>query len=62
MDILSLIAGFIGPNGQGGGFTFTESRHIRFAYVELAKVQSTEASNAIEGIVTTSTQPPAVSG
>ena len=55
MDILSLIAGIYRANGKEE-VLLSQSPAILDSLVELAKVQSTEASNAIEGIVTTSTR------
>lgn len=55
MDILSLIAGIYRANGKEE-VLLSQSSAILDSLVELAKVQSTEASNAIEGIVTTSTR------
>ena len=55
MDILSLIAGIYRVNGKEE-VLLSQSPAILDSLVELAKVQSTEASNAIEGIVTTSTR------
>ena len=55
MDILSLIAGIYRANGKEE-ILLSQSPAILDSLVELAKVQSTEASNAIEGIVTTSTR------
>ena len=55
MDILSLIAGIYRSNGKEE-VLLSQSPAILYSLVELAKVQSTEASNAIEGIVTTSTR------
>ena len=55
MDILSLIAGIYRANGKEE-ILLSQSPAILDSFVELAKVQSTEASNAIEGIVTTSTR------
>ena len=55
MDILKSYCGNLPGEWQGGGFAFTESCYIRFS-CRVGKVQSTEASNAIEGIVTTSTR------
>lgn len=55
MDILSLIAGIYRANGKEE-VLLSQSHAILDSLVELAKVQSTEASNAIEGIVTTSTR------
>ena len=55
MDILSLIAGIYQANGKEE-ILLSQSPAILDSLVELAKVQSTEASNAIEGIVTTSTR------
>ena len=52
MDILSLIAGIYRANGKEE-VLLSQSPAILDSLVELAKVQSTEASNAIEGIVTT---------
>ena len=50
MDILSLIAGIYRANGKEE-VLLSQSPAILDSLVELAKVQSTEASNAIEGIV-----------
>ncbi|WP_308511542.1 Fic family protein [uncultured Veillonella sp.] len=55
MDILSLIAGIYRANGKEE-VLLSQSPVVLESLVELAKVQSTEASNAIEGIVTTSTR------
>ena len=55
MDILSLIAGIYRANGKEE-VLLSQSPAVLESLVELAKVQSTEASNAIEGIVTTSTR------
>ena len=55
MDILSLIAGIYRANGKEE-VLLSQSPAILDSLVDLAKVQSTEASNAIEGIVTTSTR------
>ena len=55
MDILSLIAGIYRANGKEE-VLLSQSPTVLESLVELAKVQSTEASNAIEGIVTTSTR------
>lgn len=55
MDILSLIAGIYRANGKEE-VLLSQSPAILDSLVEVAKVQSTEASNAIEGIVTTSTR------
>ena len=55
MDILSLIGGIYRVNGKEE-VLLSQSPAILDSLVELAKVQSTEASNAIEGIVTTSTR------
>ena len=55
MDILSLIAGIYRANGKEE-VLLSQSPAILDSLVELAKVQSTEASNEIEGIVTTSTR------
>ena len=55
MDILSLIAGIYRANGKEE-VLLSQSPAILDSLIELAKVQSTEASNAIEGIVTTSTR------
>ena len=55
MDILSLIAGIYRSNGKEE-VLLSQSPAVLESLVELAKVQSTEASNAIEGIVTTSTR------
>ena len=55
MDILSLIAGIYRANGKEEVLV-SQSPAVLESLVELAKVQSTEASNAIEGIVTTSTR------
>ena len=55
MDILSLIAGIYRANGKEE-VLLSQSPAILDSLVQLAKVQSTEASNAIEGIVTTSTR------
>ena len=55
MDMLSLIAGIYRANGKEE-VLLSQSPAILDSLVELAKVQSTEASNAIEGIVTTSTR------
>ena len=53
MDILSLIAGIYRANGKEE-VLLSQSPAVLGSLIELAKVQSTEASNAIEGIVTTS--------
>ena len=55
MDMLSLIAGIYRANGKEE-VLLSQSPTVLESLVELAKVQSTEASNAIEGIVTTSTR------
>ena len=55
MDILSLIAGIYRANGKEE-VLLSQSPAVLDSLVELAKVQSTEASNAIEGIVTTNTR------
>ena len=55
MDILSLIGGIYRANGKEE-VLLSQSPAVLESLVELAKVQSTEASNAIEGIVTTSTR------
>ena len=55
MDMLSLIAGIYRANGKEE-VLLSQSPAVLESLVELAKVQSTEASNAIEGIVTTSTR------
>ena len=55
MDVLSLIAGIYRANGKEE-VLLSQSPTVLESLVELAKVQSTEASNAIEGIVTTSTR------
>lgn len=55
MDILSLITGIYRANGKEE-VLLSQSPTVLESLVELAKVQSTEASNAIEGIVTTSTR------
>ena len=52
MDMLSLIAGIYRANGKEE-VLLSQSPAVLESLVELAKVQSTEASNAIEGIVTT---------
>ena len=49
MDILSLIAGIYRANGKEE-VLLSQSPAILDSLVELAKVQSTEASNAIEGL------------
>ena len=55
MDMLSLIAGIYRANGKEE-VLLSQSPTVLESLVGLAKVQSTEASNAIEGIVTTSTR------
>lgn len=55
MDMLSLIGGIYRANGKEE-VLLSQSPTVLESLVELAKVQSTEASNAIEGIVTTSTR------
>ncbi len=54
-ETLSLIAAIYKEAGKQRDVSETKTRRIR-KLVEIAKVQSTEASNAIEGIVTTSTR------
>lgn len=55
MDMLNLIAGIYRANGKEE-VLLSQSPTVLESLVELSKVQSTEASNAIEGIVTTSTR------
>lgn len=55
MDVLSLIAAIYKEAGKQELYLKQKPEELE-KLVEIAKVQSTEASNAIEGIVTTSTR------
>ena len=54
-DILSLIAAIYKEAGKQEMYLKQRPEELE-KLVEIAKIQSTEASNAIEGIVTTSTR------
>ena len=54
-DILSLIAAIYKEAGKQEMYLKQRPEELE-RLVEIAKIQSTEASNAIEGIVTTSTR------
>ena len=54
-DVLSLIAAIYKETGKQEMYLKQRPEELE-KLVEIAKVQSTEASNAIEGIVTTSTR------
>ena len=54
-DLLGLIAAIYKEAGKQEMYLKTKPAELE-KLVEIAKIQSTEASNAIEGIVTTSTR------
>ena len=55
LDVLSLIAAIYKEAGKQEMFLKQRPQELE-KLVEIAKIQSTEASNAIEGIVTTNTR------
>ena len=60
-DILGLVAAIYKEAGKQELYLKQRPEELE-KLVEIAKVQSTEASNAIEGIVTTNTRNPAAGG